>query len=411
MDRIGAARRLAAAEGAAASCSEDRRALSPRGLTQALISSGAVWYTAPSLLFLLLVIIPAFWFDNPLQSAAIILVALAYGTMFLYTPGIRSYRPRVAVGWLAVMWVLLALLALLIRENVVYMVMYAVISHAVALPWRIGRLCVLPVAVLFSVPALLLDQPTAIVLAVVGVVMSLGIGYSIDQEILRERLAAAEQRNAVLAVAAERERIGRDLHDILGHSLTTITVSAQLARRLLDADPEAARAQIEEIERLSRQSLADVRATASGMQQVRAASEIASARSVLAAAGIEADVPAALPELDDECAELLGYVIREGVTNAVRHSRATRCTIRLEADRVVIADDGVGFRADRARTGLAGLEARLAEHGGELRIASGPEGTSLTAILPAADGTARPSAAASAAPSADDGPASEGVLR
>lgn len=364
-------------------CDEEEIPRTPRDLHRALLSSGALWYTAPSLLFLLLVIIPAFWADSPWESAATILVAVAYGAMFLYTPAVRSYGTRFAVCWIIVMWVLIALLAVLIRENALFMVMYAQIMHTVALPWRIGRACVIPITAVFSAASLLLGQPTAIVLAVVGLVMSLGIGHGIEQEILRDRLARAEQRNAVLAVAAERERIGRDLHDILGHSLTTITVSAQLARRLLDADPEAARAQIEEIERVSRQSLADVRATASGMQQVRAATEIASARSVLAAAGIDADVPAALPELDDERAELLGYVIREGVTNVVRHSRATRCAIRVDEDSASVADDGVGIPSDRARSGLDGLARRVEEGGGELEVISDGEGagTVITARL------------------------------
>ena len=120
------------------------------------------------------------------------------------------------------------------------------------------------------------------------------------------RLQRAEQRVDTLSVAAERERIGRDLHDILGHSLTAISIKAGLAARLVDLDPAAAKAQIAEIEQVSRQALADVRATASGMREVRLATEIASARSVLLAAGIESRMPSALPPLTDAAERAAG---------------------------------------------------------------------------------------------------------
>ena len=92
-----------------------------------------------------------------------------------------------------------------------------------------------------------------------------------------------------------------------------------------------------------RQALADVRATASGMQTVRAATEIASARTILSTVGIQAKVPTAVPPLPEDLAELFGYVIREGVTNIVRHSRATRARITVEEDAVTVADDGIGI--------------------------------------------------------------------
>ncbi|UEJ81979.1 sensor histidine kinase [Brachybacterium halotolerans subsp. kimchii] len=354
-----------------------------RGLHRAAIDSGAMFYTAPSLLFMLFVIIPAFDQPSVLHAAAIIALALAFSAVFLYLPGVKAYGPSVGYAYIGVVWALIALFVPAIGVNVLYMVMFVQIAHTIALPWRTARVVILPLTLAVCLVAVLTGEYIAIILALVGLMISLGVGYGIEREILTERLAQAEQRNAVLAVAAERERIGRDLHDILGHSLTTITVSSQLAQRLLASDPEAAHAQMAEVERISRQSLADVRATVSGMQEVRAATEIASARSVLTAAGIEADVPAALPELDDERAELFGYVIREGVTNVVRHSRATRCTIRVDEDSASVADDGVGIPSDRARSGLDGLARRVEEGGGELEVISDGEGagTVITARL------------------------------
>src|SRR5690625_5034355 len=102
-----------------------------------------------------------------------------------------------------------------------------------------------------------------------------GLGHGCRAPEEEEQLGRAQRRNAVRAVAAERERIGRDLHDILGHSLTSLTISAQLAQRLIEADPAAARAQLAHIEQTSRQALADVRATSSGMRTVRIPAEVA----------------------------------------------------------------------------------------------------------------------------------------
>lgn len=357
--------------------------LTPRGVLATAHENEALIPTAMGLIFLLFIIGPAWQDYSAGRAIAVTAVALIFGLMYVGSVGIRSYSARVRGWWLALTWVVLAALALLIGTDIVYMVMYVVVVHAVLLSWQTGRIAVVAIGLAGLAASVVLGETFALFLSVAGTIFALGLGFSIQKEILEQRAERAEQRSAVLAVAAERERIGRDLHDILGHSLTTITVSAQLARRLVDADPQAARAQIAEIERISRQSLADVRATASGMQQVRAASEIASARTVLAAAGIDAVAPVALPSLPDDHAELLGYVIREAVTNVVRHSRASRCTIALDGTSATVSDDGVGLPAGRARTGLEGLRRRVEEAGGRLVVERGERGgTVLRAELP-----------------------------
>src|SRR5699024_6585594 len=284
---------------------------------------------------------------------------------------------KVRLIWFALCTgVLLALIPLL-GPNVLFMVMFQAMTHVLLLPWRWALPSMLLMSLTVLVLAFVLRVPIAAGLAVMGTVMAWGIGYGVRQQMLQEELEAAQQRNAVLAVAAERERIGRDLHDLVGHSLTSLTISAQLARRLLDKDPEAARAQLEHIEATVRQALADVRATASGMQHVRAATEIASARTVLATVGIQAEVPTALPPLHDDLAELFGYVIREGVTNIVRHSRATCAEITVDEHSVTVEDDGVGIPQGAERSGLRGLEARVALAGGRLEVRSSETGTRL----------------------------------
>ncbi len=139
---------------------------------------------------------------------------------------------------------------------------------------------------------------------------------------LNIKLRETQEQLAVAAVVAERERIGRDLHDILGHSLTAIAVKAGLARRLLERDPAAAGQEIADVERLAREALADVRATASGYREVSLAGELAVAAAVLQAAGIRAELPRAVDSVNPAAREVFGYVIREAVTNVVRHSGA-----------------------------------------------------------------------------------------
>lgn len=363
----------------------------PRGLLAAAMSTGAFAPTATSLVFLVFLVVPV-WQDFPRPRAVLATaLLLLFAVLYVLSVGIAFYSLRARLLWLGAMWAVVAALAALISTDVVYLVMFLVIMHAIVLPWRWGRAAVVVVGLAGFAGGIAIGEEFPIFLAVAGIIMALVIGASIERGHLEARLEKAERRSALLAVAAERERIGRDLHDILGHSLTTITVTAQLAHRLVEADPEAARAQLAEIERTSRQALADVRATASGLQQVRAASEIASARSVLLAAGIEADVPAALPALSDERAELFGYVIREGVTNVVRHARASRCTIRVTGSSASIADDGRGMASGAPRSGLAGLERRVAEAGGVLTAeAADGGGTVVTATLPEQVGTGGP---------------------
>ena len=192
-------------------------------------------------------------------------------------------------------------------------------------------------------------------------------------------LAAVREEVATLAAERERMRIARDLHDLLGHSLTTVTVKAALAARLFDQDPARARAEIAEVEVLARESLADVRAAVAGYREVRLATELATAREVLAAAGIEAQVPGAVEGMSPEVGGLFGWVVREGVTNVVRHSRATKVRITLDATGIEIVDDGEGCpkpptheTASIATSGhgLVGLAERADALGG--RLFAGP---------------------------------------
>jgi two-component system sensor histidine kinase DesK len=186
--------------------------------------------------------------------------------------------------------------------------------------------------------------------------------------IIRNNIELSKARAEVARLAAENERsrIARDLHDLLGHSLTTITVKAGLARRLADRDPDRAAEEITAVEQLARRTLGEVRAAVAGYRDVTLAGELATAHEVLRAAGIEARLPA-VDAVDADVVEPFGWVVREAITNVVRHSRADVCTITVGPRWIEIVDDGRGAAPSaRPGTGLTGLRERLAHVGGTI---------------------------------------------
>ncbi len=265
---------------------------------------------------------------------------------------------------------------------------------------RFGRRS-LPLVAAFSLAALIVpvlipswhvsigasfDDVTPVAIPVVAFVM-----FAVVQ-VLRGNQALAEARAELAQLAAENERIriARDLHDVLGHSLTTITVKAGLARRLGAADPARALSEIAEVEELCRQALTDVRSAVSGYRDVTLAGELARGRELLRASGIAADLPTATDVVDPAHQELFGWTVREGLTNVVRHARANSCAVRLSRSAIEIVDDGAGEPPGNGDVppgnGLSGLRERVAAAGGkvdagplqaggwQLRVTLAPEG-------------------------------------
>lgn len=170
--------------------------------------------------------------------------------------------------------------------------------------------------------------------------------------------------------------MARDLHDVLGHSLTTITVKAGLARRILESsgDRDQAVAELRDVEHLSRTALSEVRSTVSGYRKASLPAELVGARAALAAAEITADLPHAVDNVPAELQEPFAYVLREGVTNVIRHSNAQRCEVRLGESWIEVRDDGTSPGESGSGHGLSGLSERLAKVGGSLSAGPGPSG-------------------------------------
>lgn len=178
------------------------------------------------------------------------------------------------------------------------------------------------------------------------------------------KLESATTEMAQLAVERERLRMARDLHDVLGHSLTTVAVKAELARRMIGRDDGRVAQELTDVERLARDALQDIRATVAGRRTTTLPMELAVARSVLESAGITADLPTSVDLVPERWRPLFGWVIREGVTNVVRHSGAHRCRIAVAPSLVEVSDDGNSYPPPGEHSrGLGGLRERVEAEG------------------------------------------------
>jgi two-component system sensor histidine kinase DesK len=197
-------------------------------------------------------------------------------------------------------------------------------------------------------------------------------------------LLEARAELARLAVAEERERFARDLHDLLGHSLSVIALKAELAGRLLRSDgADAAATEIADVENVARGALSEVRDAVSGYRQPTLEGELEGAQVALSAAGIEATIQRAQVALDPRAETVLAWAVREGATNVIRHSHARHCTVRiasgLDGATLEMLDDGAGSSTAVARSnggghGLDGLAERVQELKGVLEAGARPDG-------------------------------------
>jgi two-component system, NarL family, sensor histidine kinase DesK len=220
------------------------------------------------------------------------------------------------------------------------------------------------------------------------VIIGAGNTFFAERNRMNRKLRKANEEIEHLAKVAERERIARDLHDVLGHTLSVITLKSELAGKLMGRDPDRAGKEILEVSEISRQALSEVRDAIRGYRAKGLAAELAQAKSTLEVAGLSVQCDAAttvkLPAMQES---VLSLAVREGVTNVVRHAQARTCRLRLEQQngscRLEIQDDGRGS-SNGEGNGLRGMRERVEMLGGTLKR-SNDSGTTLTITLPLKD--------------------------
>jgi len=263
-------------------------------------------------------------------------------------------------------------------------------SMAFTLPTRLSWRVLLTVILLYSVELFLLEHTYMTILGaevplVIFAIIAVYTGYTTSQQAVLRRSKEEIMR---LATLAERERIGRDLHDLLGHTLSVVALKSELARKLIDLDLESARAEIAEVERVARDSLAQVRNAVAGIRSTALASELVSATALLEAQGLKVKCETENVKLPHDRETALALSLREAATNIGRHASATGVTIRVKKESSVVimevADDGRGGRIIPGN-GLNGMRERLASVGGSLTLTPNKErGLLLRASVPVA---------------------------
>ncbi|WP_326838007.1 sensor histidine kinase [Amycolatopsis rhabdoformis] len=352
-----------------------------------------------AVLFLLPFLIPATHGlvenEDPMWARVLMGVLIfGYSACYVVFPIVFGKERAVKLTFGAVM-LALGLLSTLLTDASPYILLYATATLAFLFP--AGWAAILDTLALGAVAIVLvadgrLDQSGGDLISVASITLAMFFMANLIRAV--RRLEVANKEIATLAVANERQRVARDLHDLLGHSLTTITVKAGLARRVLESSGDVGRAveEIREVEGLTRSALSDVRLTVSEYREVSLAAELAGARAALRAAEIEADLPYAVDNVLPQLQSTFGYVLREAITNVLRHSGATRVRVRLGRDWLEIDDDGTGAEAAPGN-GLRGLTERVAAAGGTLR--SGPRpggGWAVRAEVPEPEPAAVPAA-------------------
>lgn len=238
--------------------------------------------------------------------------------------------------------------------------------------------------------ALAAQLPLPFLLPSLAVGAPVGIASVMDARVRRsgQQLLRKQEEVEHLARIAERERISRDLHDLLGHTLSLIAIKAELAGRLLERDTAASAKEIKDIESTARHALAEVRSAVTGFRQTGFVQELAQARAALAAADVTLDAEVQAFAMPATAENVLALALREAVTNILRHARATRClvSVRQEGGQIVchIRDNGrapVDRAALECGNGLRGMRERVAAAGGRLALRT-EDGLALELYLP-----------------------------
>ena len=301
---------------------------------------------------------------------------------------------RVSGPWRIACTLFIALLGFALMPANGFSNTYLIYACSFAAAWQTGLPAklgaIVAMMVLYGLELHLLRYPMFIlgITAVVGLSVFFGNHFYYRDKQKQAALRLSHEEVKRLAATAERERIGRDLHDLLGHTLSLIALKSDLAGRLLEREPAAARHEIAEVSRVARDALSQVRRAVTGIRSAGVAAELASARLLLETDGISFRYHADLPALPAEHEVALAMTLREAVTNLQRHARATEAQVLLEQDqdgaavRLSVSDNGRGGDIVPGN-GLGGMRERVEALGGQLRIdARRGQGTRLEVMLP-----------------------------
>lgn len=319
-----------------------------------------------------------------------VLLGVFYLGYVVAPPLLWMYRVRVRMTVITIYWLATLVLWPFIGVDVIWI--WPLVGAIIAFCW-------MPILPSFVLSGLILvgqllaawavDWADGIVFAPFVTLTVLISLFGITRQIMaNQQLRAAQATIATLAASEERARLARDLHDVLGHSLTVVAVKSELAGRLVELDPARAVQEIGDIEALARTALADLRAAVTSYREMNLDAELSAARTALTAADITPHVPDGAEGVAQELRALFGWVVREGVTNVIRHAGAKQCWIEIEPRRVSIRDDGASgaMLASRATgvedaanaagsgNGIRGLRERAREAGAELTTATGDRG-------------------------------------
>ncbi|WP_051467238.1 sensor histidine kinase [Actinomadura oligospora] len=369
--------------------------------------------------FGLIYLVPVVKVVSGYAGLRLVLAALAlvlYVTVYMATPlTMTSWMEpprRLTHALVALFAALCAGLPFAFGSAWVGMPIYLSILVAMSLPLRTVPYGVAAAALVAVVQCWWLDVGRDGLLTITMTTLSLGLFMFAFRHArtLVAQLREARAEATRLAAANERLRIARDLHDLLGHSLSLIVLKSELARRMAARDVDRAIAEVNDIESVAREALRDVRATISGYRRRDLSGELDGARAVLTAAGIEPVVRTSGTPLPDEADGLFGWAVREAVTNVVRHSRAKRCEIvvgrepggRRDPGSAVLSvtDDGTASEAAFVPgNGLTGLAERIDAAGGTVTARPRPSGGfAVTARLPLTSSSGAPESSSGCGP-------------
>lgn len=311
---------------------------------------------------------------------------------------------RTVFGYAAVIALLgFALLPLNTSANT-YLIYAATLLPLTGISLRRAIALIFAGLALLATQTLLLGWPHRFVLIEVGITAIVAIAicaahhHEREKNLRQAELKLSHDEVRRLGALAERERIGRDLHDLLGHTLSLITLKSELAVKLFDRDPAAARREMADVERVARDALGQVRRAVSGIRTAGLAAELASARLLLESCDMRLDYRLAADALPADVETVLALSVREAITNIQRHAGATHARVDLSVSdgeaRLAIADDGRGGVITPGN-GLTGMRERLQTLGGRLEIGSGGKGgLRLLVVLPMPAALAPPALAA-----------------